>query len=124
MSKFGENHNYVCYYWVTDSECRAYDNRVSLFTSSELYSRTNHILGYTIPEYYLIKTRCKSLMDSSFLCPWHRHMLCEAYIPDRYCMNNHCHSTKELIQMGVQTALFIGNVPIRKRLRTEIFSIS
>lgn len=124
MSNDEKKNYYACHYWVTHPECRAYDNRVSLFTFAELYSRTNHILGYTISEYLLIKTRCQSLTDNSLLCPWHRYILCEAYTPGAYCMYYHCHSTKELVQVGVQTALFIGNVPIRKNTRTEMFSIS
>ena len=115
---------YRCHRWFSGTHCGMHGNRATLFTAPELESRTTTVFHYTISEYVLIKTRCGTFQDNCVLCPWHRYLLCEGYIPEPYCIHGPCYNRIGLIQLSVQPALFITNVPIRKHIHDEILDSS
>ncbi|CAF3480077.1 unnamed protein product [Rotaria socialis] len=103
---------YICYFWMPGAACGPHFNLDHLFTANDLDSRMNDICGYMVSDYVLIESRCRGFHKNALICSRHRYLFCEGYIPEKYCMFKRCNRIKELMYMGPNAALFIGNVPI------------
>ena len=103
-----------CCLWQSGTACGGQCGLHSLFTFDELNSKKLYIFDHEVSDYMLIKSRYTTFHENALICPRHRYLFCEGYVPEKRCTYYRCYRTKELMQMGVGAALFIGYIPIRK----------